>query len=158
MSPRAVTESVRRASPVLRDTDEMGDAVRAVLESDLPALPVVDAQDRYAGLFGEREFIGALFPQYLKTLGYAGFVPRSIDAVLDRRRRAATDHVREWMNAEHVDVLDDASDAALAETFLHHRVIVVPVTDAGRRVVGVVLRRDFFRALAPRYLDDGAPA
>jgi CBS-domain-containing membrane protein len=157
VSPRTVTELVRRSAPVLRDTDELAEAVRAVLASDVPALPVVDAADRYVGLFGEREFIGAIFPQYLQTLGYAGFVPRSIDAVLEKRRRVAGDQIAGWLNEEHIDVPDDASDAALAETFLHHRVIVVPVTDAERRVVGVVLRADFFRELAERYVGDDTP-
>ncbi|MEJ7826006.1 MAG: hypothetical protein WKF48_11280 [Solirubrobacteraceae bacterium] len=30
------------------------------------------------GIFGEHEFVGALFPGYLTTLGYAGFIPRSL--------------------------------------------------------------------------------
>ena len=152
MSPRTVTESVVRPSPVLRDTDALAAAARAVLESELPGLPVTDADGRYVGLFGEREFLGAVFPRYVQTLGYAGFVPRSVEDVLEKRRRGAGDRVREWMNTEHVDVPDDAADVQLAETFLHHRVIVVPVVDADRRVVGVVLRRDFFAALAERFL------
>ncbi len=152
MSPRTVAGAVLRPSPVLRDTDPLGEAVARVVESGLPGLPVVDQEGRYAGLFGEREFLEALFPRYVQTLGYAGFVPRSLESVLDKRRRNSADHVREWMNTEHVDVPDDAADVQLAETFLHHRVIVVPVVDAGRRIVGVVLRRDFFGALAERYL------
>ena len=152
MSPRTVADSVLRPSPVLRDTDALGAAVGQLLESGLPGLPVADGAGRYAGLFGEREFMQAVFPGYVQTLGYAGFVTRSIDEQLERRRRGADDQVREWMNTEHVDVPDDAADVQLAETFLHHRVIVVPVVDAARRVVGVVLRRDFFTVLAERYL------
>ena len=152
MSLRTVAGAVLRPAPVLRDTDTLGDAVAAVLESELPGLPVADGAGRYAGLFGEREFLGALFPRYVQTLSYAGFVPRSLEEQLEKRRRSAGDQVREWMNVEHVDVPDDAADLQLAETFLHHRVIVVPVVDAARRVVGVVLRRDFFTVLAERYL------
>ncbi len=157
MSPRTVADAVLRPAPVLRDTDTLGEAVARVVESELPGLPVADAQGRYAGLFGEREFLQALFPRYVQTLGYAGFVTRSIEDALEKRARTAGDHVREWMNTEHVDVPADAADVQLAETFLHHRVIVVPVVDDARRVVGVVLRRDFFAALAERYLasDEG---
>jgi CBS domain-containing protein len=53
------------------------------------------------------------------------------------------------MNEEHVDVGTDFSDVQLAEVFIHHRVLVVPVTDAGR-VCGLVTRTDFFNALAER--------
>jgi len=37
----------------------------------------------------------------------------------------------------------------LAETFLHHRVLIVPVVDQGR-VRGIVTRWDFFKAVAKR--------
>ncbi len=40
----------------------------------------------------------------------------------------------------------DWSDAGLAEIFLHHRVLIVPVFADGR-VQGVITRSDFFRAL-----------
>ena len=55
------------------------------------------------------------------------------------------------MNTEHVDVGPDFSDVQLAETFLHHRVLVIPVVD-DRRVQGIVTRADFFRAVASRFL------
>jgi CBS domain-containing protein len=53
------------------------------------------------------------------------------------------------MNTEHVDVGEDFSDTQLAEIFLHHRVLIVPIVDKGR-VTGIVTREDFFRALAQR--------
>jgi CBS domain-containing protein len=45
-----------------------------------------------------------------------------------------------------------ATDVALAETFLHHRVLAVPVVSAGRPR-GVVTRTAFFRRLADRFLE-----
>jgi hypothetical protein len=64
MSPRSISEPVLREPPLLRGTDTVETAVRRVLESELPALPVVDERDRFVGIFGEREFMGALFPGY----------------------------------------------------------------------------------------------
>jgi CBS domain-containing protein len=55
------------------------------------------------------------------------------------------------MNTEHVDVGTDFSDAQVAETFLHHRVLILPVLE-NKQVVGVITRADFFRALAERFL------
>ena len=60
------------------------------------------------------------------------------------------------MNTEHIDVGADFSDAQVAEIFLHHRVLIVPVVDDGR-VIGVITRADFFRALAERFLASGGP-
>ncbi len=139
---------------LLRDDMPVAEAVRAVLDSGLPALPVVDGDEKLVGIFGEREFLGALFPKYVKELPYAAFVPKSIESVLEKRASCRTEPVREHMNTEHVDVAPDYSDVQLAETFLHHRVLIVPVTDAGR-VVGVVTRSEFFAGLARRFLGDG---
>ena len=55
------------------------------------------------------------------------------------------------MNTEHVDVGTDFSDVEVAEIFLHHRVLLVPVADDGR-LAGVITRADFFRALAEKFL------
>jgi CBS-domain-containing membrane protein len=122
-----------------------------VLDSGLPALPVVDDHDRLVGIFGEREFLGAVFPAYLKELKYAGFVKRSLEDALEKRRECRSEAVSGYMNTEHIDVDADFSDAQVAEIFLHHRVLILPVTE-NRRVIGVITRSDFFRALAERFL------
>jgi CBS domain-containing protein len=152
MSPRTVTDQLLRDAPVIRASDPVGDAARAVLDSDLPALPVVGDDDRFVGIFGEREFLGAVFPGYLKELKYAGFVKRSLEAALEKRRECRTDPVSAYMNTEHIDVGGEFSDAEVAEIFLHHRVLLVPVVDDGR-VVGVITRSDFFRWVAERFLE-----
>jgi CBS domain-containing protein len=140
---------------VLATDDSVESAVRRLLDSDLPALPIVDGDGHYAGLFGEREFFAALFPGYLSELGYAGFVPHVLEEALDKRAACGREPVADHMNTEHVDVGSDFSDAQVAETFLHHRVLIVPVVRDGS-VTGVITRGDFFRAVAERFLS-GAP-
>lgn len=152
MSPNDLTQAIRREAPILRADQPLADATRRVLDSGLPALPVVDARERLVGVFGEREFLGALFPKYMEQLGYAGFVRRALDEVLEKRSTCAAEPVGDWMFTEHVDVPADASDTQIAETFLHHRVLILPVTDE-RRVLGVITRADFFTAIASRFLD-----
>ena len=152
MSPQRIGGAVRREAPLLRRDDRVRDAVDAIVEADVPALPVVDEKGRLVGIFGEREFIGALFPGYLKELGYAGFVPRSLDESLEKRADCADDLVGEHMNSEHIDVGEDFSDTQIAEVFLHHRVLIVPIVDDGV-VTGIVTRHDFFDALARRFLE-----
>ena len=149
MSPQTINDAIRREAPLLKNSATVTEAVRQILDCDLPALPVVNEDGRYLGIFGEREFIGAFFPGYLDTLGYAGFVSKRLEDVLERRASCTSERVDKHMNTEHVDVPVDASDVHLAETFLHHRVLLIPVTD-DHHVVGIVTRRDFFRALAER--------
>jgi CBS domain-containing protein len=151
MSPQRIASTVRREVLLLRDDERLAAAVKELIAADVPALPVVDATGKLCGIFGEREFIGALFPGYLTTLGYAGFIPRSLDAALEKRAACAGEPVGRYMNTEHIDVGEDFSDTQLAEIFLHHRVLIIPIVDKGR-VTGIVTREDFFRALAQRLL------
>jgi CBS domain-containing protein len=152
MTPDRLSREVVREAPLLRRDETVGAAVKKVLDSDLPALPVVDAEGRLVGIFGEREFMTALFPGYLKELRYAGFVRRTLDEAIDKRAACRADPVGDHVNAEHIEVPADFSDAQVAETFLHHRVLIVPVVDSGQ-VRGVITRTDFFRRLAERFLE-----
>jgi CBS domain-containing protein len=155
MSPRKLTESIIRRTPLLDVDDTVAGAVGKVIVSGLPALPVAE-RGKLAGIFGERELIGALFPAYLNELRYAGFVPGSLDEALEKRDSCRTEPVGQHMNTEHVDVETDYSDVQLAEIFLHHRVLIIPISRRGE-VTGVVTRSDFFSALAERFLDGRGP-
>jgi CBS domain-containing protein len=147
--PRTIASLLQRDVPLLHCDEPVGEAVVKVVGADLPALPVVDADERYAGIFGEREFITAIFPGYVGSLGYAAFVPKSAEDALEKRRACRDEPVERHMNDEHIDVGSDFSDVQLAEIFIHHRVLVIPVVD-DKRVCGLVTRTDFFRALAER--------
>jgi CBS domain-containing protein len=152
MSPRSLSDYLVRDTPVIVADTPIADAVRRLLDSGLPALPVVDRNEALCGIFGEREFMSALFPGYLNLLGSAGFVPRALEDTLQKRASCSAEPVRRHMNTEHIDVGTDFSDAQVAAIFLHHRVLLVPVVDR-RRVTGVITRSDFFRALAERFLE-----
>ena len=75
-----------------------------MLAAGAPALPVVDARERFAGIFGEREFIHAVFPGYFDALGSAGFVPTSLDVLLERGAPAAAELICDHMTTDHVEV------------------------------------------------------
>ena len=145
--PRKLGDLTIREVPVLREDEQLEAALKKILEAEVPALPVVDDAGRLRGIFGEREFIGAIFPGYLGELKYAGFVSDRVDEAIERRRGCLREPVSTYMNTDHIDVGVDYSDAQVAEVFLHHRVLIVPVTE-DRRVKGVITRWDFFRELA----------
>ena len=114
-----------------RADDTVGNAARRVLTTDLPALPAVEADGRFAGIFGEREFMSALFPGYVSELASARMVSRSMDDSIERRLECAIEPIRRHLTTEAVIVEDDYSDTQLAELFLHHRVLVIPVATEG---------------------------
>ncbi|MEX2196613.1 MAG: CBS domain-containing protein [Thermoleophilaceae bacterium] len=153
--PRSLAEQIQREVPILRADQEVGAAVRQIIDAKVAALPVVDDRGRLAGIFGEREFITAAFPGYLRELKYAAFVSQAAEDALELRRECELEPVGDHMNTEHVDVPSDYSDAQIAEIFLHHRVLIVPIADGGE-VRGIITRWDFFKAIADRVLE--APA
>jgi CBS domain-containing protein len=143
-------------APTLRQDEPVAGAVCTLLSSGLPALPVVDSNGLLVGLFGEREFMAALFPGYVGELHSAAFVSGQLDEALEKRAACAREPVAQHMNTDHVSVDEDFSDVGLAEVFLHHRVLVVPV-ERDRRPLGVIRRTSFFRRLAELFLESARP-
>lgn len=150
--PRSITEQAMVIAPLLREIQTVSEGVELLAGQDLPALPVVDADGKLVGIFGEREFIAALFPKYLNELRSAAFVRHSLDEALETRRGCGKEPLTDHMTTEHVEASADVSDVQLAETFLHHRVLIIPVVKDGEPV-GIVRRSAFFRALAQRMLE-----
>jgi CBS domain-containing protein len=151
MSSRTISESVLRSVTPLSVDDTVGVAVGRLLELDLPALPAVDSEGHYAGIFGEREFLSALFPGYLRQLKGSAFLSRGIDDALEKHEACRTEPIERYLTTDHVEVAEDFSDAELAEIFFHHRVLIIPVLTA-QRVTGIVTRHEFFRAVADRFV------
>ncbi len=150
MPDSIVRATIREITPLVT-TDRIGAATRRLIAEELPALPAVDAQGRFAGIFGEREFMTALFPGYVDTLGSAAMVRRSIDETIDRRSGCWELPIGAHLTTDHVVVEDEYSDTQLAEIFLHHRVLIAPIATRGR-VHALVTRGEFFRALADKVL------
>lgn len=157
MSDSIVKQALREVEPL--DADELiGPAARKVIELGLPALPAVEPDGSFAGIFGEREFMAALFPGYIGQLASAAMISRSVDETIERRSHCGSEPIRRYLTTDHVLVEDTYSDTQLAELFLHHRVLVVPIATSGR-VHAVVTRHDFFCALVERFgaiAEDGA--
>ncbi len=148
MPASIVNATIREVDPL--DADEpIGSAAPKVVEAELPGLPAVERDGTFAGIFGEREFMAALFPGYVGELASAAMISRSIDETIERRLDCRQEPIRRYLTTDHVVVHDDYSDTQLAEIFLHHRVLVIPIATEGR-VHAVVTRGDFFRALVER--------
>src|ERR687898_1230676 len=147
--PDSITQETIQEVEPLRTDQPVGPAAKQVIASGLPALPVVDEKGGFAGIFGEREFMHALFPGYVGTLSSSAMISRNIDQTIERRMSCRKEPVSEYMTTDHVLVEDDYSDTQLAELFLHHRVLIIPIATNGK-VHAVVTRHDFFCKLVER--------
>jgi CBS domain-containing protein len=150
MSDSIVKAAMIEVEPLSADVT-VGIAAKRLIEVGLPALPAVEADGRFAGIFGEREFMTALFPGYVGTLASARLVSPSIDASIERRAACRDEPIRRYLTTDHVMVEDEFSDTQLAELFLHYRVLIIPIATKGR-VHAVVTRSDFFRGLVERFI------
>ena len=149
MPKSIIHETLREIEPLSAD-ELIGPAARRVIELDLPALPAVEADGSFAGIFGEREFMVALFPGYVGELGSGAMISRSADETIERRSGCSDEPIRKYMTTDHILVEDDHSDTQLAEIFLHHRVLIVPIATNGK-VHAIITRRDFFCELVSRF-------
>jgi CBS domain-containing protein len=149
MPDSIVKETLQEIEPLSAD-DFVGTAARRVIETGLPALPAVEEDGKFAGIFGEREFMAALFPGYVKELASSRMISRTMDDAIERRADCAEEPIRKYLTTDAVVVDDDYSDTQLAELFLHHRVLIIPIATKGR-IHAVVTRNDFFQALAARF-------
>lgn len=149
MPKSIINETLREIEPLHAD-ELIGPAARKVTELGLPALPAVEDDGKFAGIFGEREFMAALFPGYVGELGSGAMISRSADETIERRSHCSEEPIRKYLTTDHVLVEDDYADTQLAEIFLHHRVLVVPIATQGR-VHAVITRHDFFCMLVNRF-------
>jgi CBS domain-containing protein len=149
MPDSIVMKAIREIDPLSAD-DLIGIAAHRLVESGLPALPAIEADGSFAGIFGEREFMAALFPGYVGELASARMISRSMDESIERRLDCAQEPIRPYLTTEAIVVEDDYSDTQLAELFLHHRILIVPIATDGR-IHAVVTRQDYFHALVRRF-------
>ena len=145
MPDTIIKATLQEIRPLSAD-EPVGSAARKVIDAELPGLPAIEADGSFAGIFGEREFMAALFPGYVGELASSAMISRSIDETIERRLTCREEPIRGYLTTDHVVVEDDFSDTQLAELFLHHRVLVIPIATSGR-VHAVVTRNDFFRTL-----------
>ena len=147
--PATIAKSILHEIEPLGADETIGPAAGRVVESGLPGLPAVEADGSFAGIFGEREFMAALFPGYVGELASSAMIKRSIDDAIERREGCSAEPIRKYLTTDHVLVEDDYSDTHLAEIFLHHRVLVIPIATNGK-IHAVVTRGDFFTELVAK--------
>ena len=128
------------------------DVIRLLSESELPGIPVVEADGRCVGIVTEADLIiadeqGDLhLPHYLELFGGVGFL-EPLRHFEDRLRKAFAAKVSDMMTPDPITVGPDTSAREAARTVSESGHNRLPVVEGGR-LVGVVSRADVLGALA----------
>lgn len=115
----------------VRETAALAEAVAQLFNARVPAVAVLDANDRVLGILSERDVLRAVFPGYLAEIRHSAFLPDDDPALAELALRARDRKVRDFARVS--EVLDgDDSQIHAAERLMHSGDDALPVVDEGR--------------------------
>ncbi len=155
LPPDRVDAVMTRDVVAVHPETPLGEVVRALLDRDFRALPVVDTDGTLAGIITNRDLVerGGLGArvELLAALGGAA-LERELATSGVRDRSAADVMSREVVTVGPDQRLDEA-----ARLFLEKRVKRLPVVDERRHLVGILSRVDLLRTLGEDYRPSAEP-
>jgi len=143
-------QSIIAPPPVTLETgDTVEKAVSTLLAQHFATLPVVDAQGRFAGIFGTRELIGLMLPRAARLgsdLGELNFITDNTDALKARLASQLGEPVGRHM-APHQAVRPETS-LVEALLLLQRGDAFLPVVDGTGKLAGIVTAADALARIA----------
>lgn len=127
---------------------KLREALAAMLENRVTALPVVDVRRHCVGVISVTDLLGAAkdLNDELNALSETGGLDH--EALVEKLEHAdlLTEQVQDWMSTAPISVGIEDSVQHAAKLILRHRVHRLVVLDEQRRVVGVVSTMDLLAA------------
>ena len=116
-------------------------AAKALVKSGYKALPVVDANGRVAGILTENDFL-----RRLEVDSFLQLLLNLLDEDFEFKHRCHETPVSKAMTSPVITVGKDAGFAETIAAFHRHEGRSMPVVDSDGHLLGLLLRKDFFRA------------
>ena len=138
-------EIMRLVVTITPDTSER-EALKILLENEVPGLPVVDEDGLLVGFVTDGHLLASALPEYLKVMADVSFVSEAGDQWVDYFSESAERPVSEVMSKQVSQVNLGTSEVVAAHKMVHDGVSSVVVTDH-RKVVGIVTRLDLYAAI-----------
>jgi CBS-domain-containing membrane protein len=126
--------------PLLPDIP-LDQAAKALVRSGYKGLPVVDATGRVIGMLTESDFL-----RRLKVDTFLELLLSMLDEAFELKHRCHETPVSEAMTAPAVTLTRDAGFGEIISAFHQHDGRSIPVVDSDGRLLGLLLRKDFFTA------------
>jgi CBS domain-containing membrane protein len=119
----------------------LDEAAKALIRSGYKALPVVDASGCVTGILTETDFL-----RRLKVDTFLELLLNMLDKAFELKHRCHETPVSEAMTSPAVTVARDAGFREIFGAFHQHDGRSLPVVDSDGRLLGLLLRKDFFSA------------
>ncbi|MBK8210568.1 MAG: CBS domain-containing protein [Rhodospirillales bacterium] len=150
--------SIMTAQPVsIRRHESVDRALQMLLQNKLLALPVVDDEGRYFGMFQRSRLVAMLLPRIVQLeerlpevakLLEIGFLTDTLDDVQERFRQVASNPVGDYAQTD-TPVLRPDTPIMNAVLFLYRMRTYLPVVDEpSGRLIGVVSTWDVLGRIA----------
>ena len=117
------------------------EAAKALVRSGFDGLPVVDAQGYVIGMLSEADFL-----RRLKVATFLELLLKLLDDAFEFTHRCHETSVREAMATPVVTVTQDAQFREVVNAFQQHAGSSLPVVGNDGRLLGLLLRKDFYAA------------
>jgi CBS-domain-containing membrane protein len=143
---------IMTANPAsILDSDSVSDAAAKLVAERAAALPVVDAEGRYVGMFGIRDLLGLLVPREALAgdlVPNLRFLGDDADALRGKFHRAGARKAGEIADRRMATLRPDMPEMeALRAVSREQKALAVVARDTGK-LVGMVCCWDAIRALA----------
>jgi CBS domain-containing membrane protein len=132
---------MRRAVKPLQPDTTLDIAARTIADSCYKGLPVVDANGHVIGMLTETDYL-----KRLKADNFLGLLLKMLEDSFEFTHRCHETPVSAAMTQPAVTVSQDAGFLEILEAFHGHGGRSMPVVGADGRLLGLLLRKDFFAA------------
>lgn len=139
-------EDIMRPTVTIMPDASEREALKILLENDIPGVPVVDGEGHLVGFVTDGHLLASAVPKYLTTMEDVSFISEAGDAWFDYFAGSAERPVSEIMATNVSRIELGKSEVIAAHKMVHDGVSSVVVTDNGK-VVGIVNRLDLYAAI-----------
>lgn len=130
----------------------LGDAIKIIFGKDHTGLPVVEAKSlKLVGFITDQDILSGCFPsmkEYMEDVVHAGDF-----SLMEKKFKQVIKHkVKDVMSKNVVKILED-QPVLKAESIMKVKDISrLPVVDKNNKLVGIIRKKDIFKALVGKYL------
>ena len=159
MSPERILSKLGISNVItISDNDTVEQALRLLDEKQIRAVPVVDQNGLFKGMFSTHEIIKSLVPSYMVSgMGSLDFAAGASGQLAGNLRDLFPSRVGDHVSADDVVKITDKTHTWEALRILAKYGSPIPAVDANGRLIGLISDQSAIEALLKMEADDTEP-